>query len=149
MESGDVMSTPINELGDEPQENISENIMKNYVSMDKQNNHNSEELSTPITDYDDNMDVQPPKPVKKSNKSNKSLSFNTKKCKKPNNLMCMLKPALIVFLIILLFSYPLFDVKILKLIPKTLSQYDNLTLIGLIVKALLGSLLFIVAYKFI
>ena len=138
MESGDVMSTPINELGDEPQENISENIMKNYVSMDKQNNHNSEELSTPITDYDDNI--------------NYGLTIEeliNKKCKKPNNLMCMLKPALIVFLIILLFSYPLFDVKILKLIPKTLSQYDNLTLIGLIVKALLGSLLFIVAYKFI
>ena len=63
--------------------------------------------------------------------------------------MCMLKPALIVFLIILLFSYPLFDVKILKLIPKTLSDYDNITMIGLFIKALLGSLLFVVAYKFI
>ena len=146
MDSDEVMSTPINELGNEPQKNISENIMKNYESMDNQNN-NIEQLSTPITDYDDNANVEEPKPIKKSNKS---VSFNTKKkCNKPNNLMCMLKPALIVFLIILLFSYPLFDVKILKLIPKTLSEYDNITLIGLVVKAILGALLFVVAYKFI
>ena len=148
MASEEVMSTPINELGSEPQQNISENIMKNYESMESPNN-NIEQLSTPITDYNDNVDVEPPKPIKKSNKSNKSVSFSTKKCNKPNNLMCMLKPALIVFLIILLFSYPLFDVKILKLIPKTLSEYDNITLIGLVVKAILGALLFVVAYKFI
>ena len=148
MDSGDVMSTPINELGNSSEENISENVMKNYQSLDNTESQQMEQLSTPITNYND-VDINPPKPLKKSTKTSKMPKLNKKKCSKPNNLMCLLKPTLIVFFIILLFSYPLFDVKILKLIPKTLSDYDNITMIGLFIKALLGSLLFAISYKFI
>ena len=35
MASEEVMSTPINELGNSSEQNISENIMKNYQSLDK------------------------------------------------------------------------------------------------------------------
>ena len=139
------MSTPINELGNSSEENISENVMKNYQSIDNSQNQQMEELSTPITNYKDTSNES----LKKFTKTSKTPKLNKKKCSKPDNLMCLLKPTLIVFFIFLLFCYSLFDVKILKLIPKTLDDYDNLTMIGLFIKALLGSLLFAISYKFI
>ena len=51
MDSGDVMSTPINELGNSSEENISENVMKNYQSLDNPESQQMEQLSTPITNY--------------------------------------------------------------------------------------------------
>ena len=155
---GDVMSTPINELANESEnennieQNISENIMKNYETINQENDLQS-------MDSKPQYDPIPPPKLNKPSKSNKKVNNsnvnnnvkNTKSKCTPRNtsLMCYFKPALIVFMIMLLFCYPLFDTKILKLIPKTLNQYDNITLIGLIVKALLGSLLFSVGYKFI
>jgi len=147
MEDSDVMSTPIDELSANNESNISENIMKNYESLE-------ENIPPTTQNYEQEYIPQTPKPVKKTNKGNKKVNYNTSKksCSvslKNNSLMCYIKPAIIVFMIILVFSYPLFDVKILKLIPKTLNHYDNITLIGLIIKALLGSLLFVISYKYI
>lgn len=148
MDSGDVMSTPINELGNSSEENISENVMKNYQSIDNSQNQQMEQLSTPISNYND-TNIESSEALKKITKTSKTPKLNKKKCSKPDNLICLLKSTLIVFFIFLLICYPLFDVKILKLIPKTLDDYDNLTMIGLFIKALLGSLLFAISYKFI
>ena len=144
MSDSDIMSTPINDIdvNQNDTNNLSEDIMKNYEEIE-------EYQSTPI----EQIELPPSQKQFKTNKSkqtiNNKIVSNNKKCNSSFSLMCYIKPALIVFLILLVFCYPLFDTKILKLIPKTLNNYDNITLIGLFVKALLGSILFTVAYKFI
>lgn len=144
MSENDIMSTPINDIdvSQNDTNNISEDIMKNYEEIE-------EYQSTPIEQIE--LPPSPQKQVKmnKPKQFSNSKIVNNKKCNSSFSLMCYIKPALIVFLILLVFCYPLFDTKILKLIPKTLNNYDNITLIGLFVKALLGSILFTVAYKFI
>ena len=160
MAETEVMSTPINELAsNEPinsensEENISENIMKNYENFENSSSiNNVGGMRIPENnDNDDSIDYEEEPSYSPKKKSN-SVKKNSvrKSCSNMSScLMYYLKPALIVFMIILVFSYPLFDTKILKLIPKTLNQYDNITIIGLIVKAILGSLLFVLGYKFI
>ena len=144
----DIMSTPINNIEDDnidTSNNITSNIMKNYEEIE--DNHSIPIPVQELPTHNKNIKINN---LNKSNKSNKNNNkFNNNKCNNTFSLMCYIKPAIIVFLILLVFSYPLFDTKILKLIPKTLNNYDNITIFGLFIKALFGSILFSIAYKFI
>lgn len=144
MTDSEIMSTPINDINqDNITDNTTDNIMKNYEEIE--DNH-----STPIEKIHlESPNVQQEVKMNKPKQQVNRKLLNNKKCNSSFSLMCYIKPALIVFLILLVFCYPLFDTKILKLIPKTLNNYDNITLIGLFVKALLGSILFTISYKFI
>jgi hypothetical protein len=153
MSDSDIMSTPINDIdvNQNDTNNISENIMKNYEKI-------QDVQSTPIEQIEqiEQIELPPSQKEVKMNKPKQSLNrkmlnnnVSNKKCNSSFSLMCYIKPTIIVFLILLVFCYPLFDTKILKLIPKTLNNYDNITLFGLFMKALFGSILFTIAYKFI
>ena len=152
MSDEDIMSTPINVIEDNKND-ITEYIMKNYEEIES--NYSTQIENIELDSYEKpvkmNKSKQPlnRKMINSNSNSNSNSNNINKKCNSSFSLMCYIKPALIVFLILLVFCYPLFDTKILKLIPKTLNNYDNITLIGLFVKALLGSILFTIAYKFI
>lgn len=148
MSDEDIMSTPINQISENDTVN---DVIKNFEDIE------STQLGTDITDlhlgnsveesyYEDTQPL-PPKVKKEPKKPPKKVS--PKLVVKKSNIMSLLKPLLVVFLIIFVFSYPLFDTKILKLIPKTLDQYDSITFIGLVLKSILGAVLFALMIKFI
>lgn len=146
-ESTDIMSTPINELNDELNidENNNLNSNQNNTTDDIIKNYELIKEKTKINKY--NM----PNKINYKNKLSKENMENMENMENKNksNILYYLKQGLIIFILFFILSYPLFDTKILKLIPNTINQYDNITLIGVITKSLIGTILILLITKFI
>ena len=162
------MSTPIGELNNTNNSTV-QNVLKNFDNInetnvyqpdDKQEMNNKNFEYTVDQDLYDQDQQEPPQMMppqhqemqyedeveyveKKPRKSSKKKSNSNK------SLLELLKPYLALFVLLFIISYPAFYTKPLKFIPRAIDKYDNITIMGVLMKSLIGVILYFVVTKFL
>ena len=158
------MSTPIGELNNTNNSTV-QNVLKNFDNInetnvyqpdDKQEMNNKNFEYTVDQDLYDQDQQEPPKmmpPQHQEMEYEDEVEYVEEKPKKKSNsnksLLELLKPYLTLFVLLSIISYPAFYTKPLKFIPRAIDQYDNITIMGVLMKSLIGVILYFIVTKFL
>jgi hypothetical protein len=108
------------------------NPINNSMDMNEQNNHISN--SNNITE---------------TNKLLNSLSLNDSSVPLQTRIINMLKYPLIVFIICILISLPIFSRTLFSVFPKLLKESGEISLLGVVLKAFIGAVIFAIIQFFV
>ena len=168
--SEEVMSTPIGELNNTNNSTV-QNVLKNFDNINETNVYqpdDKQEMNNKNFEYTVDQDLyeqdqQQAPPQMMSPQQHQEMEYEdeveyveekpkarkTSRKKSDKSLMELLKPYLALFVLLFVISYPAFYTKPLKIIPRAIDKYDNITIMGVFMKSLIGVILYFVVTKFL